>query len=67
MSSLAGALDAHDAYDASMPSPKVEDDIDESRLNMDREDSPEDNKEALNDLFGEDEDVNMIEHEYVLS
>ena len=72
MSFLAGALDAaldspQDPSDASLSSPKAEDDLD----SVPAPDSgpviatDEDHKEELNDLFGEDEDVNMVEREYV--
>ncbi|TBU43989.1 Leo1-like protein-domain-containing protein [Dichomitus squalens] len=37
--------------------------MDDSQPTLDREDSQEDDKEALEDLFGEDEDVTMVEHE----
>ena len=68
MSSLAGALDAEPhSPDAFISSPKSEDDLGDvpqpsthAALSAD-----EDTKEELNDLFGEDEDVNMVEHECV--
>ncbi|PIL25081.1 hypothetical protein GSI_12970 [Ganoderma sinense ZZ0214-1] len=64
MSSLAGALDAP-TYDTS-PSPKSEDDMDAVQSHLDNQPSPtHDVKEEMDDLFGEDEDVNMIEHESV--
>ncbi|KAI1793578.1 Leo1-domain-containing protein [Ganoderma leucocontextum] len=63
MSSLAGALDAHDAYDPSS-SPKSEDDMDPVQPQFDRHHFPQqDVKEEMDDLFGEDEDVNMVQHE----
>ncbi|KAM5530229.1 hypothetical protein V8D89_016117 [Ganoderma adspersum] len=65
MSSLAGALDAP-AYDSS-PSPKSEDDTDAVQSHLDNPPSPpQDVKEEMDDLFGEDDDVNMVEHESVL-
>ena len=68
MSSLAGALDpAQDTPDTSMSSPKAEDDEDTLPApdNHAVDSADEDSKEELNDLFGEDEDVNMVEHECV--
>ena len=71
MSSLAGALvppdAAHHTQDSPMASPKAEDDLDSvpPDFHFHPEPSPEDDKQELNDLFGEDEDVNMVEHEYV--
>ena len=65
MSSLAGALDAP-AYDTS-PSPKSEDDMDAVQSHLHNPPSPpQDVKEEMDDLFGEDDDVNMVEHESVL-
>ncbi|RDX48255.1 hypothetical protein OH76DRAFT_1484159 [Lentinus brumalis] len=65
MSSLAGALEPkQELHDAPMASPKAEDDIDAIPSHSQPEPTAdEDDKHELNDLFGEDEDVNMVEHE----
>ena len=67
MSSLAGALEPkEELQDSSMSSPKAEDDLDALPLHSQPDASAdEDDKQELHDLFGEDEDVNMVEHECV--
>ena len=79
MSSLAGALASPQRSQLSSParsaaSPKAEDtemdnldDIQPTFASQDAlpaDDKKDDDEQELNDLFGEDEDVNMVEHEY---
>lgn len=78
MSSLAGALlppqTKHDPLHASDSASSKEEDADMENIDdlkpslpgehTDDDGKDEDEQEELNDLFGGDEDVNMVEHQY---